>query len=851
MASAKTRGQRLGLRVFIEGIEVPAISASITYSVHGATSAYIQLVALGDIFEFLPRSVIEVYTLSDENRDVTKVRAVPNYRYEAGAVKRSLSPVSFANSESPVLTEGVFAGVRISKAEAEIDVQYDLEFGGELVGYTFYEDSQSRTVNLMCLDFSNNLDTITQYTYDVNAVESMGGLSRATFLSGYSDGSIRAAYRDQDYNATLAKDMDITLDGVPGAKEIRLDVLVGGVIGLDQRIANVLAQLGLSAGIKAIFNSIAGAYYYYKELDHDLNLRDQLYISEDDDTRKIFQTAQYVDYIFGYRNRYGSLNSLKNLLKIIFKLTHFEFCSLPGGTFYRLQDFSKLLAQDGATASSVAAAARNGPLTSVALRQTLLKPELHFAEPPACNLVFPDEVYTINVSRHFLSEPTRGVEFTDHVVATEDQIGEMSAITNTYTITPAMAVEAGNVWSYAPQQMVGFANQINENLANFGQVLLPEEVYKGIMPLNGQTNHILRSAYLTNLNHEDSGSILAWLFPDSEVRVTDKTVDFFNKNFDPAALTEIKKNFYSFFMRETNYKFLQARFQSRSAQVSCKLLTRIVPGFPALIMEKDPFRLEPRASNLTVPRSGEVSDDRRRTTFLGFEGYVAQVTHFISQAGGVTTLTLSHTKPTNEKLDFFDISAGRVPAPNRIIPDYRILGTAPWATKKYGPGVISKTYADWLGGLDWQGQDISHNNPDYLGMLPLTQAILKMKAAGIPEQNLAKYRADTVGNYLQILYDFSKLYALTIRNSGSRDDTVEQVFRDLVRRPRATRLAMRGYLTAYQQGGNVPRTAIGNPGTRDSRTYRHDQRAQAVRRYIRALESTRPGGGQAGGGLLG
>lgn len=440
------------------------------------------------------------------------------------------------------------------------------------------------------------------------------------------------------------------------------------------------------------------------------------------------------------------------------------------------------------------------------LKQTLIKPEMYFAEPPMCNVVFPDEMYSINVSRNFLSEPTRGVDYTDHIF---DQFGSAtSAITSEFTISPAVSVGSdGRDRNYCPPEMVDLVNRYRQRLYAFGQTLLPEEVLKGVMPLQTTTSSLLRSAALGPLrdpsaetgetlegtaaqqNQQNQANTAAQVEGNREARLKNVNVAISSRQtIDEQNDTKVRFNLGDtlrkrFYVQEANYKFLVARYQARTAAVSCKFLPRLLPGYTALVSEKQPLK------NLE-----KVGD------FFGFVGHIIQLTHFVSQSGGVTSINMSHVRPTSEKLDFFDVDHSGVT--HEIVPDYRTAGVLPWALNpktgknNFGPEFIEDRYVEWFGGSDWRGVDISTVaaavREKYLGILPISRAVISE-----PKTNIGLEGAVLWDDFLPYVRALFRGYQQEVATNRSRTGHLENFIQYLTRRPVANRLQVRGYLNAH------------------------------------------------------
>lgn len=122
------QGRPLGAKLFIEGIEVPFIGATISTGVNQASIAYVDLVPHQTINAIKPRSLIQIFV-----RDF--------------------------------MDNGVGSGSAIA-------FPYVLAWQGEVFGYTFGKTAASRTFSLSCIDESSYWDNVLAYFF--NAQQSMG-----------------------------------------------------------------------------------------------------------------------------------------------------------------------------------------------------------------------------------------------------------------------------------------------------------------------------------------------------------------------------------------------------------------------------------------------------------------------------------------------------------------------------------------------------------------------------------------------------------------------------------------------------------------------------------------------------
>lgn len=122
------QGRPLGAKLFIEGIEVPFIGATISTGVNQASIAYVDLVPHQTINAIKPRSLVQIF--------------VRNY----------LDTAAGTSSGTPF--------------------PYVLAWQGEVFGYSFGKTPSSRTFSLSCIDESSYWDNVLAYFF--NAQQSMG-----------------------------------------------------------------------------------------------------------------------------------------------------------------------------------------------------------------------------------------------------------------------------------------------------------------------------------------------------------------------------------------------------------------------------------------------------------------------------------------------------------------------------------------------------------------------------------------------------------------------------------------------------------------------------------------------------
>jgi hypothetical protein len=140
-----TIGHKLGLRLFLEGIEVPVIGASVQIAANGPAAAAIQVIATDKVLELYPRTMVHLFFLD------------------------------FVEASSPLDD---------AATTDQKNAQYKILFMGEIQGIQFQKGSGERSVVLNCVDFSNYWDTTYQYNFGGSL---FGGRKQAAFIGANSN----------------------------------------------------------------------------------------------------------------------------------------------------------------------------------------------------------------------------------------------------------------------------------------------------------------------------------------------------------------------------------------------------------------------------------------------------------------------------------------------------------------------------------------------------------------------------------------------------------------------------------------------------------------------------------------
>lgn len=150
--------QKLHLRLFLEGIEVPAVGATVVGQPNSPAAASIQIPANDLAMELRPRTLVHLFF----------------YDYYGGAAPSEQVSVRGSGLRTrdfslrdPEL-DGIVPPERLEETEeqSQTDLEnqnYKLHFGGEVVGIQMHKTPTSRVIVLKCLDWSSYWDFAFQY----------------------------------------------------------------------------------------------------------------------------------------------------------------------------------------------------------------------------------------------------------------------------------------------------------------------------------------------------------------------------------------------------------------------------------------------------------------------------------------------------------------------------------------------------------------------------------------------------------------------------------------------------------------------------------------------------------------
>lgn len=732
--------QRLRLRLFVEGIEIPVISANIQAAPNSPAVASIQIPPLAEATRFLPRSIVHLFFLdmfivqspflTETRGDNTKPNEENPTTYE-----QQRERVAFLDEDD----EGTQDAERTFGVDRN-NVRYKLLFGGEIVGFALTKSDARLSIVLQCEDFSNYWD----YAYQWSNTGIFGPGIKAVFSGGATN---------------------LFTDFLSSESEKLASLLLHGKSSTFPNLT------GLAAGIIKLIESIGGTYFpppgsgakriagqniFFSLAELRLKITHMVAAIQDDDTSRALLNRAAGGGMFGRAlGGLGSQTSVRQainaLTKIIFHEIYPQPCPMfvPGsegdvqglktiklaihpkwspivdeaakasrGASEILTLLSKIATDsEGLTSSNVSSLVaesvkklagiekqlkgqlmllRKAPkpveqifttaITSTAkarvqvakfrpgappdtlraiyaalediintlepvldltvreratkdshpsrIVQQVFRPDIWFAAPPRCNVLFPESYSQMSYQRMFLQEPTR------FLLKTNDEFfGEDFLFDKLY---------------FAPQAG-GTAAREHTRLQDILQnSLLDHELFTGILPIHEKMGEFNIFAGQTR-SRVKTGKLKGVLAGAGAGAIAD-------------ALAKIGPA-----QRSANFLYFKHRFNSRRMQIRGKFNPYIAIGCPGLIIDR-------HVDSDTIARYNELKDKVSGSTFTGrysgqevdigvggmgkqdlsellgtnFLGNFTAVTHSVSnqEPKGLTEVVCSYPRQSEESVEF-------------------------------------------------------------------------------------------------------------------------------------------------------------------------------------------------------
>lgn len=708
-------GQRLRLRLFLEGVEVPVIAADVQSAPNGPSVATIQIPPLAEATRFHPRTTVHLFFLdlytaaspflveTDTDKPNEKNPTAYERQREAAAVDEFLGEDKSQFLETP-------SDATQAWRDDRANVQYKLLFMGEIIGFQWTKDVNNRSIVLRCEDFSNYWD----YAYQWENSGLFGPGIKAVFSGGSTN---------------------LFTDFLSSKGAAITGILVSGHCNTFPRLK------GLAAGVVRLVEAIGGTYYprpnsgarrvagqnlFFSLAELRLHITQMIGAVEDDPTSKLIMQRQgysgFLDRSLGGLGQQVSIRQALNAVtKVIFHEMYPQPCPLyiPGtdgevsgtrltkvknhpkwgfiadeaeGNIRSLEGIKAVVegAADNPEVALIGDSLAKDLQARVAaiskrVRQTI--PQLRQAPSPAQN-VFSTVLQSLGKLSAALGKwRPQGPPANRTAVLTTitDATQQFNRVVNLQVKEGArkdseparinQQIFRPDIWFGAPprcnvlfpelyeqltyarmflQEPTRFLLKTNDEF--FGEDELFDRYY--FAPQAGTTRG--DGGRLTDLTR---GALLEHELFTGILPIFEKMGEF-NVFAGRAGASGGQVPKVSFAQRSANFLYFKHRFNARRMQVTGKFNPYIAVGFPGLIIER-PVNEETISIHNELKEKQELPP-QDISEFLGtnFLGNFTQVQHQVSQQGvfGKTVITCSYPRQTEETVEFL----GAIPDARRV-----------------------------------------------------------------------------------------------------------------------------------------------------------------------------------------
>lgn len=677
--------QRLRARLFIEGVEVPCIAATIQAAPNSPVVASIQIPPLAEGTRFMPLSLMHLFFLDFNEVDSPLLRdanaAVASI--ESGGVNPTLFERSAlrARNKDSSFDQDFIEGTGVPDLKNE---RYKLVFCGEMVGFAWSKNPLQRSIVLHGQDLSHYWDQ----AYQFDNTDIFGPGIKALFAGGATN--LFTDFLDEP-GSVIARIIQTPSTQYPGLK-------------------------GLLGGIVHLLEAIGGSYYYDKTYagqniffsiaELRLHITQMITAYENDPTCSRLVNAGGYDSLFGrILGGLGSQVSIRNAINALMPVIFHETYGQPSplytpGTGGTVSGSVRKKVKDDPTNSFIATTAdglvtaltqiksdlvSNASTTKADLLTRLNAARRLCAQTSqkirAKNISSAQSLYGsaqsslgVAVAKLTAWRPNAPSSITDAITkALDDAIGRLSRAADLeINVTPkkkAIPARLGqqilkpDTWFTAPPRCnVLFPEHVTNvsyermflaeptrlllktNDSFFGEDELFDNFYFAPKALGVKSQSNDLQALLANdlLDHELFTGILPVFEKMGELNIFAARSGTVQGKIPKVGLAQ----------RSTNFLYFKHRFSARRLSVSGRFNPYVVVGFPGLIIDKYVDAETLRLHAELVTKAGAPTREINKLLGTHFLGSFTEVTHTIDQRQGRTDINCSYPRQPEEGVEF-------------------------------------------------------------------------------------------------------------------------------------------------------------------------------------------------------
>jgi len=301
--------QRLRLRLFLEGVEVPVIAASVQVMPNAPAACTIQIPPLPEGTRLFPRTLVHVFTLDFYEVQSPLLQDAPTA--QALVSKGKVTPTMYERSVlRGIDKEGGTSGEFIDDTAVPDyrNQHYKLLFGGEIVGFAWTKTASNRCLVLHCLDWSNYWD----YAYQWNNTDLFGPGVKALFSGGSTN-----LFTDLLGDESMAI---LRIIQSPSVQFPALQGLLGGIVHLLEAIGG-----NYYAGKR-----FAGQNIFFSIAELRLHITQLITAYEKDPTAKNLIQGDSFNNLFGRKlGGLGSQVSIRQAINALMSMIFHETYAIP------------------------------------------------------------------------------------------------------------------------------------------------------------------------------------------------------------------------------------------------------------------------------------------------------------------------------------------------------------------------------------------------------------------------------------------------------------------------------------------------------------------------------------------
>lgn len=297
-------GQRLGLRLFLEGLEIPCVSAQVQISPNAPATAAIQIVPSDKVTELKARTMVHLFFWDYTTDPIPLASSIDSSRVaEERGITLDQAGQTIADS-----TEALSADI-----QNEL-LGYKLLFSGEVIGIVNLKTPTGRQAVLQCSDFSTYWDTTYQFFVSYSPNGNFLGTSAVIWAGSDS------LFNDlTSGHVSVVNEYLRSKPQTPGLTDVK--GLMGGIISL----------LEVMGGVP---NHTHGINDFFTIAELKNHLLQQIVAEQNDDTsQRLFDEKAFMDWLERGMTSLGELATFRDMMKLLFQYVYYEVIPNPAAMY--------------------------------------------------------------------------------------------------------------------------------------------------------------------------------------------------------------------------------------------------------------------------------------------------------------------------------------------------------------------------------------------------------------------------------------------------------------------------------------------------------------------------------------